>query len=191
MSRQSTRIMVLGIVAYRQPISGYGIEKTLAEWAVDRWTTIAPASVYQQLRTLGRSGLIEPVAGSTTRAAEFRCTSAGRDELHRLLLDLLEERDVRPLSLIPLLHFTPSLSTAELEHGLTARVAAIDAALAASDAMLARSGELAASHVMEIFRLTLHGLRADRDWCRSFLHRLADTDADAWVVETTKGPESP
>lgn len=173
MSRQTTRIMVLGIIAYREPISGYGIEKTLGEWAVSRWATIAPASVYQQLRTLNTNRFIEPVTSPAGRAVEYRCTPLGRTELHKLLLDLLGERDVQPLSLIPLLHFTPSLSTGELDQGLAARITAIDQALTLENEMLERSAALAPSHVTEIFRLTWHGLRADRDWCQQFRHRLA------------------
>jgi DNA-binding PadR family transcriptional regulator len=172
MSRQTTRVMVLGVIAYREPVSGYGIAKTLDEWAVSRWTTIAPASVYQQLRTLDAQGFLQPATPSRGRATEYRCTTTGREELHRLLLDLLGERDIRPLSLIPLLHFTPSLDTAELRDGLTARIAAIDDALAMEDRMLARSATLAPSHVTEIFRLTWHGLRADKAWCQEFLARL-------------------
>lgn len=173
MSRQTTRLMVLGIVSYREPVSGYGIEKVLDEWAVSRWTTIAPASVYQQLRTLSAQGFIEPTEGSSARATEYRCAPEGRTELHSLLLGLLGERDPHPLSLIPLLHFTPSLSIEELDAGLAARISAIDDALALESELLARSAELGPSHVSEIFRLSWHGLRADRDWCREFRQRLA------------------
>lgn len=173
MSRQTTRLMVLGVVASREPASGYGIEKALDEWAVSRWTTIAPASIYQQLRTLRARELIEPTDDSTARAAEYRATPAGRAELHSLLLELLGERDPHPLSLIPLLHFTPGLSVEELDAGLAARIRVIDDALALEDEMLARSAELGPSHVAEIFRLTWHGLRADRDWCQAFRQRLA------------------
>jgi DNA-binding PadR family transcriptional regulator len=172
MSSQITRLMVLGVIAYRQPISGYGIQKTLDEWAVARWTTIAPASIYQQLRTLTSRGFIEAVNGSGGRAAAVECTSAGQAELRALLLALLNEHDFQPLSLIPLLHFTPSLSIEELERGLSARIAAIDAALGKEEELVARSAALGRSHVAEIFRLTWHGLRADRAWCEEFRQRL-------------------
>ncbi|UAJ80390.1 helix-turn-helix transcriptional regulator [Leifsonia sp. ZF2019] len=172
MSRRSTRLMVLGVVAYRNPISGYGIEKTLDEWAVSRWTTIAPASIYQQLRTLTAQGAVEPVAGSRGRAAEHRCTPAGHEQLRRLLLELLHERDFRPMSLLPLLYFTPSLTSEELDAGLASRIRLLDQALESEDAMIARSEELGPSHVTEIFRLTWRGLRADRDWCAEYRARL-------------------
>ncbi|NNC11695.1 hypothetical protein HII28_07380 [Planctomonas sp. JC2975] len=172
MSRSTTRLMVLGVVAYRGPIGGYGIEKTFNEWAVQRWASIAPPSIYQQLKTLNSEELIEPVAPASGRATEYRCTTAGQEELHRLLLDLLHEREVRPLSLVPLLHFTPTLPAAELLAGLSARIEAIDVALSLQDEMLERSAFLAPSHVAEIFRLNAHGLRGDRAWCAEFLARL-------------------
>ncbi len=173
MAKQTTRIMVLGVVASRQPLSGYGIEKVLAEWAVDRWTTIAPASIYQQLRSLTAASLIEQAAdGTTRRAIEYRCTATGRDELHRLLLALLNEQDFQPLSLIPLLHFTPALTAVELATGLRRRVALIDQALAHEPEVIERAEASGPAHVAEIFRLTWHGYRADRAWCQEFLTRL-------------------
>lgn len=172
MSRQTTRLMVLGVIAYRQPISGYGIQKTLDEWAVSRWTTIAPASIYQQLRTLTTHGAVEPVLGTTGRATEYRCTPTGREELRELMLDLLHERDFQPMSLMPLLYFTPSLSIEELDAGLATRVQVIDDALPMEQAMIERSETVGPSHVTEIFRLTWHGLRADRNWCNEFRGRL-------------------
>lgn len=172
MSRQTTRLMVLGIVAHRQPVSGYDIAKVLEEWAVSRWTTIAPASIYQQLRTLTANNFIAQDGMTATRATRYTCTTAGSTELRRLLLELLDESDVQPLSLIPLLHFTPMLTTEQLDTGLAARIAAIDRALGLENDMIERSAAVAPAHVTEIFRLTWHGLRADKTWCQEFRQRL-------------------
>jgi DNA-binding PadR family transcriptional regulator len=172
MSKQTTRIMVLGVVAYRQPISGYGIEKTLREWAVDRWTAIAPASIYQQLRSLRGAGLIEPAPDGTGRALDYCCTESGLHELRHLLLSLLNEQDFQPLSLIPLLHFTPSLAVEELIDGLGRRISTLDEVLSHEVAVIAHSDASGTPHVSEIFRLTWEGYRADRDWCHGFLGRL-------------------
>lgn len=182
--------MILGIVAYRGPISGYGIEKVLAEWSVSRWTTIAAASVYQQLRTLSSRGLIEGASDEKERATDYVCTAEGQKVLRSLLRSLLGEQDFQPLSLIPLLHFTPSLTTAELRSGLSARVSAIDAALAHEGEILDRSLGLAPSHVAEIFRLTWHGLRADRQWCLEFLGRLNDAEAETREHSSSSSTES-
>ncbi|MFT3799384.1 hypothetical protein [Microbacterium sp.] len=173
MAKQTTRIMVLGVIAYRQPISGYGIEKALREWAVDRWTTIAPASIYQQLRSLNAATLIEPAGDGSARAVDYRCTGNGLEELRRLLLSLLNETDFQPLSLIPLLHFTPSLTLGELTEGLGRRVALVEELLSYEAEVIARSEASGPSHVAEIFRLTWEGYRADRAWCCGFLDRLA------------------
>lgn len=178
MAKQTTRIMVLGIVTHRRPISGYGIEKTLREWAVDRWTTIAPASIYQQLRSLSAAGLIEPAGDGSARAVNYRSTDNGRDELRHLLLSLLNERDFQPLSLIPLLHFTPSLTLSELREGLGRRVALIEELLSQEAEVITRSEAAGPSHVTEIFRLTWEGYRADRAWCIGFLDRLPTSGTD-------------
>jgi len=172
MTKQTTRIMVLGVIAYRGPIGGYGVEKTLREWAVERWTTIAPASIYQQLRSLRTAGLIEPVGDGAGRAVDYRCTDAGLAELRLLLLALLDEHDFSPLSLIPLLHFTPSLTRTELTEGLRQRISNIDRLLSHEPEIIALAEASGPSHVLEIFRLTWEGYCADRTWCRSFLDRL-------------------
>ena len=172
MPKETTRIMVLGVIAHRGPISGYGIEKTLDEWAVARWTAIAPASIYQQLRSLSSAGLIAPVGERRTRAVDYTCTDAGRNRLHELLLSLLDEPSPQPLSLIPLLHFTPTLSKEELVDGLTARIARIDDALGHERQVIHQASSVGPAYITEIFRLTWEGLRADRTWCESYLERL-------------------
>jgi DNA-binding PadR family transcriptional regulator len=172
MPKEISRIMVLGAIAVRGPVSGYAIEKTFDEWAVARWTTIAPASIYQQLRSLSASGFIGAVEQPVSRATQYQVTEAGTDRLHELLLALLHEQAPQPLSLIPLLHFTPALGAAELVDGLTARVARIDEALGFESEVLERAATAGPSHVLEIFRLTWEGLRADRAWCLAYLRRL-------------------
>ncbi len=172
MPKETTRMMILGIVAFRGPIGGYGIQKTLDEWSVGRWATIAPASIYQQLRSLGTAGLVARPEGRSARAAVYECTDAGRKQLHDLLLSLLDETNPQPLSLIPLLHFTPALSREELVGGLTARIARIDEALDYEPRVIEQAASIGPSHVTEIFRLTWEGLRADRTWCVAYLERL-------------------
>ncbi|MDQ1131216.1 MULTISPECIES: hypothetical protein [unclassified Microbacterium] len=182
MSRQTTKIMVLGIVAYRGPIGAYGIEKVLKEWAVSRWTTIAAPSIYQQLRTLSSRGFIDVTSGESERATQYVCTTKGREQLLSLLRSLLEERDFQPLSLIPLLYFTPTLTIDELRRGLSARVAAIETVLAHEQEFLDQSRDLGPAHAMEILRLTWHGFRADRDWCLDYLARLPESwQVGGWI----------
>ncbi len=172
MPKETTRIMVLGAIAYRGPISGYGIEKVFDEWAVARWTTIAPPSIYQQLRSLSASGLITRSEERTARAVDYECADAGREQLHELLLTLLHESSPQPLSLVPLLHFTPTLSGEELVDGLTDRIARISDALRYEDEVIRQSASSGPAHASEIFRLTWEGLRADRAWCEGYLERL-------------------
>jgi DNA-binding PadR family transcriptional regulator len=171
-SKQVTRMMVLGVIVHRGPLSGYGVEKTLNEWNVHRWTTIAPASIYQQIKSLGKAGMIELADSQTGRAVEHIATDAGREELHALLLGLLREEDFQPLSLLPLLHFTPVLAPVELIDGLERRIQTIDRALEHENEVISHADRLGPSYVGEVFRLTWHGLRADRQWCADFLDRL-------------------
>lgn len=90
-----------------------------------------------------------------------------------MLLSLLDEPRPQPMSLVPLLHFTPTLSADELIDGLTARIARIDEALDHESAFLERAEQTGPAHVVELFRLTLEGLRGDRRWCAGYLERLS------------------
>jgi hypothetical protein len=94
--------------------------------------------------------------------------------LHDLLLALLGESSPQPLSLIPLLHFTPALSATELVDGLTTRIARISASLDYESQVIEQAMLAGPSHVTEIFRLTWEGLRADRAWCEAYLERLGE-----------------
>ncbi len=111
--------------------------------------------------------------GESCRVSETGVTRVG---VRETLCDdgggLLHERDFQPMNLMPLLYFTPSLSIEELDAGIATRVQVIDDALAMEQAMIERSETVGPSHVTEIFRLTWHGLRADRDWCNEFRGRL-------------------
>ncbi|MDQ1135721.1 hypothetical protein QE410_000520 [Microbacterium sp. SORGH_AS 1204] len=142
------------------------------------------------LRSLTVGGAIEPASGSAGRATEYRCTPSGRAALRELLLDLLHEDDFQPLSLIPLLYFTPTLTAEELDAGLAARIHTIDDALAIEDEVFAQSDTAGPSHATEIFRLMWRGLRADRDWCEEFRSRLASRQPSQGSRETRHAPSS-
>lgn len=83
-----TRLRVLALLA-RGPSHGYGygIQKALVH------RPIPTGTVYEVLIDLQRAGLIEPCAGvMTTRGRVrrmYRITSAGLDELHDVLSELL------------------------------------------------------------------------------------------------------
>ena len=57
----STRLLVLGCVRIFQPVHGYFLRRELVSWEVDQWAHVHPGSIYNALKSLTRSGLLEEV----------------------------------------------------------------------------------------------------------------------------------
>ena len=54
----TTRLMILGLVRWMQPVHGYDVKRELESWNADEWTTIAPGSIYHALRKLAEEGML-------------------------------------------------------------------------------------------------------------------------------------
>jgi DNA-binding PadR family transcriptional regulator len=85
----TTRLMILGLVRWMQPVHGYDVKRELESWQADEWTTIAPGSIYHALRKLAEDGLLEEVAieqvGARPARTTYRCTAKGELEFEELL----------------------------------------------------------------------------------------------------------
>jgi len=55
----TTRLLVLGVVRIFQPVHGYDVRRELVSWHVEEWAQLAPGSIYSQLKTLAKEGLVE------------------------------------------------------------------------------------------------------------------------------------
>lgn len=171
-SERTARIMVLGAVAYRGPLSRPDMAKVFDEWTVGRWAMIPAAAIDRQARSLTAAGLIRVSDSAHPEGAEYHCTEAGRTELRRLLLELLNAEDFEPFNLMPLLHFITSLRVAELADGLRRRILYIDEVLAYESAVIADAPADGPDHPTEIVRLNWHRYDADRTWSLGFIGRL-------------------
>ena len=45
----ATRLMILGLVQWMQPVHGYDVKRELERWEADEWASIAPGSIYPAL----------------------------------------------------------------------------------------------------------------------------------------------
>jgi len=57
----TTRLLVLGVVRIFQPVHGYDLKRELISWHVEEWASLATGSIYSQLKTLVKEGMIETV----------------------------------------------------------------------------------------------------------------------------------
>lgn len=174
-----TRIMVLGAIAFRGPLTRTGVSEVHREWEVSRWTAVTQESIAHAVCLLADSGYIhESTSGSAERL--LHCTAQGRDELHRLLRRLLAADTFQPFNLLPLLHFARVLSPAELADGLRRRILYIDEVLAYETSAISRAAANGPDHASEIVRLNWHRYNADRSWSLEFIGRLyGGTAADS------------
>ena len=58
----TTRMLVLALVRWLEPVHGYEVRRELVSWNVEEWANIAPGSIYHALRKLTEEGLLEEVA---------------------------------------------------------------------------------------------------------------------------------
>lgn len=169
---QIDRIMVLGTVAYRGPLTATGIERELRDGASDTSAAKSRRSIDRQVRLLAEAGHIRRQDSSATGETEYHCTENGRSELRRLLLRLLHTESPRPFDLEPLLHFVTSVSLAELADGLRRRILRIDEVLAHESSVIAHSPVDGPDHRSQIARLSWHRFTADRRWSLEFIGQL-------------------
>ena len=85
----ATRLMILGLVQWMQPVHGYDVKRELESWQAEEWAYIAPGSIYHALRKLAAEGLLEEVAteqvGSRPARTTYRSTPKGELEFEELL----------------------------------------------------------------------------------------------------------
>ena len=85
----TTRLMILGLVRWMQPVHGYDVKRELESWQADEWTSIATGSIYHALRKMAEDGLLEEVAteqvGARPARTTYRCTAKGDREFEELL----------------------------------------------------------------------------------------------------------
>jgi DNA-binding PadR family transcriptional regulator len=85
----TTRMMILGLVSWMQPVHGYDVRRELLSWRADEWANIHPGSIYHALKRLTSEGLLREVAtervGARPARTTYEITAKGTDEFETLL----------------------------------------------------------------------------------------------------------
>ncbi|MFG1603020.1 helix-turn-helix transcriptional regulator [Actinoplanes sp. NPDC049265] len=85
----ATRMMILGLVQWMQPVHGYDVRRELLSWSADKWANVQPGSIYHALRKLSEEGLLREVAteqvGSRPARTTYEITENGAEEFQSLL----------------------------------------------------------------------------------------------------------
>lgn len=94
-----TRLLILGLVRWLQPVHGYQVQRELLSWRVQDWAQIKGGSIYHALKKLTQDGCLEIVGTAQvdnrpTRTS-YRITAAGEDEFHSTLREKLWSVDAQ------------------------------------------------------------------------------------------------
>jgi len=85
----ATRLLILGVLRFKQPVHGYDVRRELESWQAERWANIAYGSIYFALNKMAEEGLLEVVAADQAAKGPARTTyavtAAGEAEFQRLL----------------------------------------------------------------------------------------------------------
>lgn len=89
----TSRLLILGLVRWLQPVHGYDVRRELMSWNVEEWGGLKPGSIYHGLKKLTADGCLEVVAteqvDNRPARTTYRVTAKGEQEFQTLLRDKL------------------------------------------------------------------------------------------------------
>jgi DNA-binding PadR family transcriptional regulator len=171
----ATRMMILGLVQWMQPVHGYDVRRELLSWSADKWANVQPGSIYHALRKLAEEGLLREVAteqvGARPARTTYEITPKGRDEFETLLRQQWWNLTPPPDPFLAAFSFLPALPRPDAVAALRNRAAQLQAgvdhmtATATSDWMRGKP-----VHVAWMWELGVARSEAEIAWCL----RIAD-----------------
>ena len=89
----TSRLLILGLVRWLQPVHGYDVRRELMSWRADEWGGLKPGSIYHGLKKLAADDCLEVVAteqvDNRPARTTYRVTPKGEQEFQTLLRDKL------------------------------------------------------------------------------------------------------
>jgi DNA-binding PadR family transcriptional regulator len=171
----ATRMMILGLVQWMQPVHGYDVRRELLSWSADKWANVQPGSIYHGLRKLAEEGLLRTVAteqvGARPARTTYEITDKGAAEFQSLLRSNWWNVSTPPDPFMAAFSFLPALPREETAAALRSRAiqlrAGVEQLRAAQKADWADHKPIFVSWMWE---LTIDRSEAEILWC----HRTAD-----------------
>ncbi|WP_214406426.1 PadR family transcriptional regulator [Pseudonocardia lacus] len=173
----AVRMLVLGVVRDLGQAHGYQVRRELTTWRVDAWANVAPASIYQALRTLTKHGLVEEVGTESDGGPErtvYRLTPDGETEFFRLVRTAVSDPGDTLAELSAAFGFLHLLPRSEVATLLDHRVRALWAQLVRVDPPEAALDEAKPAQVAALMQLAAGRVRAEIDWALDLAGRIRD-----------------
>ena len=173
------RLLILGVLRYRQPLHGYDIRRELETWGADQWANIAFGSIYSALNKMAEEGLIEAVPeedpqGKAVAKTTYRLTPQGQGTFEQLLRQYWWERKpmIDPFQVA--VAFMDCLPPDELLAALRYRADLLRASLSVTDRII--QGKLSnphtGRHVAENVRLMASHQASELQWIEEVIPKI-------------------
>jgi DNA-binding PadR family transcriptional regulator len=174
----TTRLMILGLVQWMQPVHGYDVKRELESWNADQWANIAPGSIYHALRRMAEEGLLAEVSteqvGARPARTTYQITPKGVQEFDTLVRRYWWEFEPAIDPFMAGFVFLPALPRGEAVAALRNRARVMRASVEvhrfalASDFMKRDKP----NHVGWMFELIIARAEAEIAWCERIAARL-------------------
>ena len=173
----ASRLLILGVLRFKQPAHGYEIRRELESWGADRWANIAYGSIYHALSKMSQEGLLEPIdterVNNRPARTSYAVTESGEAEFQRLLREFWWEYKpvIDPLQVA--LTFMNALPRDELLSALRYRANLYRSAVEGFEYGI-RSKAMAGAprHIAENLRLVAVQCEAAADWAEEAIEKV-------------------
>jgi len=175
----ATRMMILGLVQWMQPVHGYDVRRELLSWSADKWANVQPGSIYHALRKLSEEGLLREVAteqvGARPARTTYEITDKGAAEFQSLLRNNWWNLATPPDPFMAAFSFLPALPREEAASALRNRAAQLrvgnEQLRAANAADWAKNKPV---YVMWMWERSLDMAEAEIRWCERTAKLIED-----------------
>ncbi|GAB1694467.1 helix-turn-helix transcriptional regulator [Krasilnikovia sp. M28-CT-15] len=177
----ATRMMILGIVQWMQPVHGYDVRRELLSWSADKWANVQPGSIYHALRKLTDEGLLRSVAteqvGARPARTTYEVTEKGASEFQALLRSNWWHLATPPDPFLAAFSFLPALPREEAAAALRNRATQLRAGVQQLQSAL--GSEWAARKPVFVgwmWELAMDRSEAEIAWCERVAKRIEQGD---------------
>ena len=173
------RLLILGVLHYRQPLHGYDIRRELEVWGADQWANIAFGSIYSALNKMAEEGLVKAVSepeaqGKTSARTAYELTPMGKGTFEQLLRAYWWEQKpmIDPFQVA--ITFMDCLPRDELLAALRYRADLLRASLSVTDRIIQGklSNPYTGRHVAENIHLWASHQTSELQWIESVIPKI-------------------
>ncbi|WP_308120794.1 PadR family transcriptional regulator [Paractinoplanes bogorensis] len=183
----ATRMMILGLVGWMEPVHGYDVRRELLSWSADKWANVQPGSIYHALRKLTDEGLLHEVSteqvGARPARTTYGITEKGKAEFESLLRHGWWTLAPGPDPFMAAFSFLPGLPSEETAAALRNRATQLRAGVQQLESMSAADwSDGKPIYVKWMWERNIAMAEAEIAWCEKTATRISSHEGD-WFSE--------